>query len=132
MQQHALWHDSTEDALRSLVDQLGGFKRIGSSLRPSMSADQAGRWLAQCLDSTRPEKLGLDDLVWLLAEGRRKGCHVAAAYILRTAGYKAPEVLDAETELQRLQRQFVEATQALSLIGREIEAVAGQVGSRNA
>lgn len=123
MHQESLWHESTEDALRSLVDALGGFKKVGAMLRPTLPVDQAGRWLAQCMDASRPEKLALEDLLFLLAEGRKQGCHVAATFLMRRSGYKDPEPLDVETELQRLQRQFVEAAQSLSVIGHDIQTL---------
>lgn len=130
MQQQVLWHESPEEALRSLVDALGGFKKVGAQLRPSLPADQAGRWLAQCLDSGRAEKLALDELLWLLAEGCRRGCHVASTFFMRQAGYKTPEPMDVETELQRLQREFIAATQSISALGQEIQCIGAKLSSK--
>ena len=99
-------------------------------MRPSLSADQAGRWLAQCLDASRPEKLALEEVVWLLKQGRLRGCHVAASFFMRSAGYKDPEPMDAETELQRLQREFVDATQMIGAIGNRMQALSAQIADQ--
>lgn len=111
--QGELFHESAEEAVRALVAALGGMKRVGAELRPTLPVDQAGRWLAQCLDAERAEKLSLADLVFLLRAGRSAGVHVAAAWLLREAGYADPVPVDPLSETERLQREVLSATTVL-------------------
>lgn len=121
MPQQSLWYDEPEDAFRSLVDALGGFKKVGSEMWPSLAAVAAGQRLAQCLDSSRPEKLSLSEVHFLLKKGREANCHVAMTYLARGADYEAPLPVDPETETQRLQREFIEATRTLAQLSSRIE-----------
>lgn len=121
--QQPLWHDTPEDAFRSLVDALGGFKKVGADLWPALPVDQSGRRLAQCLDPDRAEKLTLSEQGLLLRRGRMAGIHTAAAFLLRDAGYAEPVPVDPETEKQRLQREYVQATRALLAMGQRIETL---------
>lgn len=57
MSQPALFHESIIDALRELVQGLGGTKAVGARMRPEMPVDHAGRWLSDCLNDARREHL---------------------------------------------------------------------------
>lgn len=124
--QQPLWHDSAEDAFRSLVDAIGGFKRVGCELWPALPADQAGRRLAQCLDADRPEKLTLAETAMLLRRGRMAGVHTAATFLMRDAGYADPVPVDPETEKQRLQREFIAAQQNMARMLNRIGELDGR------
>lgn len=119
--QESLWHDTIEDALRSVIDGLGGFKKIGGHLWPSLPADDAGRKLAKCLDRSRPEKLSFDELLMILRLGRDAGVHVGMAFITQTTGYETPQPSDPVTEKEQLQRDFVRSVAELSRIQKRIE-----------
>lgn len=125
--QGSLWHESFRDALRDLVSVLGGFKAVGSRMWPAKPADEAGRHLADCLNTAKPHKLSLEELEWLLCEGRRANCHIGMHYIARRADYERPEPVDPETELQKLQREYVEATRALVKLASRIDTKAADV-----
>lgn len=124
--QQNLWHDTPEQALRSAVDALGGFKRVGSEIWPALPADAAGRKLSQCLDDDRPEKLSLSELCMVLRMARTKGIHVAAAFLMTDAGYADPVPVDPETEKEKLQREFIAATAALSQMASRIQTLAAR------
>lgn len=68
-------------ALDEIVRALGGHKAAGARLRPELPADKAGAWLLDCLAGERREKLSLEQIEMLLAEGRRAGCHVGMSYL---------------------------------------------------
>lgn len=122
MSQAQLWYETPEDALQSLVDALGGYKRVGAELRPSMPAAEAGRWLSDCLNAARPHKLEIRDLLWLLKKGREAGCHVAIAYINEHSGYAAPDPVNPEDEHAKLQREFINAVANLETIRKRLDA----------
>lgn len=121
-QQYELIHESINDALREVVQALGGTKKVGALLRPDRLVDEAGRWVSDCLNTERRERLDPDQVLWLLREGRKVGCHGAMNYIARVSGYSATPI-EPEDERARLQRQFIEATQQLSRLASRIETV---------
>ena len=96
--QQPLWHDTIHDALRALVDALGGPKRVAGELWAGRELGDAQRYLLKCLDTDRSEKLGLDEFVWLLRRGREAGCHVVAEYLAGACLYELRPVDPAARE----------------------------------
>lgn len=123
MIQESLFHESIYDALRAIVERAGGAKNTGMRLRPSKSADEAGRWLLDCLNPSRAERLSPEDLLHLLRIGRDVGYHGAMTYLAGEAGYRA-EPVEPEDERARLQREFVEAVKASAKIADKLERLA--------
>ena len=123
--QPALFHESINDALRELVAALGGTKAVGARMRPELSADHAGRWLADCLNGDRREHLTPERVVWLLIEGRKAGVHGAMAWLAGECGYSAPAPVDPEDERAKLQREYIEAARAMQHLAAQIERTAG-------
>lgn len=122
MDQQSLWHDSPEEALRSLVDALGGPKRVGAELMgPGKRLEEARRLVLHWCDESRPEKPGMGELLWLLARGRQEGCHTFAAFLMREAGYADPMPVEPEDERARLMREYVRATRSLEAISRRMD-----------
>ncbi|MCC5809886.1 MAG: hypothetical protein JJU06_05885 [Ectothiorhodospiraceae bacterium] len=124
-EQQALWHDTLEDALRDLVVALGGPKRVGSMIWPDKDLSAAARLLNHCLDPERPEKLELSQVVFLLVTGRERECHTAMHYLTAAAGYETPRPINVETENQKLQRQYIEATQQMAQLVKKMERING-------
>lgn len=122
MDQPALFHESINDALRELVAALGGTKPVGARMRPELSADHAGRWLADCLNNDRREHLTPERMLWLLAEGRKVGIHAAMEYLAHECGYAATAV-EPEDERAALQREYIEAARAMARLSDRIERV---------
>lgn len=121
--QQDLWHDTPEDALRSAVDALGGFKKVGSELWPALPIEQAARRLAQSLDADRAEKLSLAELCLVLRMARAAGVHVAASFLMADAGYGEPVPVDPLTEQQKLQREFLTGLASLQKLGKRLETL---------
>ncbi len=96
--QHALWHDTIHDALRALIDALGGPKRVAAELWAARDVGDGQRYLLKCLDAERPEKLGLDEFVWLMRRGRDAGCHVVAEHLASACMYELRPVDPAAVE----------------------------------
>ncbi|MES2972403.1 MAG: hypothetical protein V4757_02295 [Pseudomonadota bacterium] len=92
--------DTLNDALRSLVQALGGFKKVGGLMQPDN--EHADQWLRHCLDGNRREKLSPEQVIWLLHEGRKVNFHAAMDYVGQKTGYKHKPV-DLDEQRQALQ-----------------------------
>ena len=121
--QPSLFHDTYEDAIRDTVMSLGGYKKVGSMLWPAMPADDAGRKLSACLNTDKREKLDLGELRLIRREGRKAGVHILASYENRDAGYAEPQPLAPEDEAAQLQREYIAAVKAMSLIQARMDRV---------
>lgn len=111
------------EALREVVQALGGAKKIGVMMRPEKSANEASRWISDCLNAERREKFDPEQVMWLLREGRNIGCHSAMYFVGREAGY-AVEAIEPLDEMAELQRQFIDASKGLSKMAERIESLA--------
>jgi len=112
--------DSYSEAIRAAINSLGGFKCVGVELRPEKNAVDAGRWLADCLNHDKRDKLDPDQLAYIRRRSREVGCHVLASYEMRDAGYSRPQPVAPEDEAAELQRKFIESVKALETIQRMI------------
>lgn len=119
-EQLQLIHESVRDAVRSAIAALGGPKRVAVQLRPSWEPDRAQKWLSNALDDGRPEKLVIEDFIWILKEAKRVGFHNAMRYFAAECEYNCTPV-EPEDELARLQRDYINAVQALSKLTPKIE-----------
>ena len=90
------------EALAALVHALG-VKRCVAGMWPTRDEAQGRTYLLHCLDPERAEKLGLDELMWLLREGARGGVHDAAEYIAHTCLYDLRPVAPAEAQAELAQ-----------------------------
>ena len=121
MDQPALFHESLTDALQDCIRALGGAKVVGHAMRPEKSIDDARRWLLDCLNPDRAERLAPDQVLWILREARKVGCHAGAAYILRECGYADPQPVEPEDERAALQREFVQMGKAMKALFARME-----------
>jgi len=115
-QQDEMFHEDFRDALRHVVNALGGPKKVGQLLWPSLTVDQARCRLNNCLDPSRAEKLDYPEIIFIVAEGRKIGIHSAAAQFNRETGYADPVPIEPEDEAAELQRQFIKGVNALGQI----------------
>lgn len=113
MNQQPLWHEYPEDALRAVIDALGGPKKVGGALMPDKPVDDARREVDGWCDRHRKEKPTLSQLCWLIEEGRKTGCHVLIQYFGSSYRVEAIEPRDELAELQRAFIQSVEQQKAL-------------------
>lgn len=123
MSQQALFHESLTDAIRELVLALGGTKKCGPMLRPEMAADHASRWLSDCMNEDRRERLSPDQLLFLLRAGRQAGVHVLMGYLCEESGYSPPQPVEPRDEIAELQRQYIEAAKSMKAIAERMERV---------
>jgi hypothetical protein len=121
--QPSLFHDTYEDAIRDTVLALHGNKKVGSFLWPAIPADEAGKKLADCLNTEKREKLSLGELQMIRREARKVGVHILASYEMRDAGYADPQPLAPEDEAAQLQREYIAAVKAMSAIQSRMDRV---------
>jgi hypothetical protein len=124
-----LFFDSYEAAIGATVTALGGNKRVGSTLWPTMPADEAGRRLAHCLNPDKRDKLCPNELAMIRREARKKGVHILAHYEARDAGYAEPLPLNPEDEAAQLQREYIAAVKGLQALADRIDRNASMRGA---
>lgn len=113
-------NESLNDALVELVKALGGSKVVGSMMRPEMLAEDAGRWLRDCLNPKCRDVLSPERLLLLLRLGREHGCHAAMSFIGSDVGYSTSPIAP-EDENAQLMREFIAATRANARIAEKLE-----------
>lgn len=116
-----LFVEDYNEAIRALVQALGGFKRVGHEMKPDLGVEAAGRWLADCCNPAKREKLAPTELAYLRRRGRMEGCHVLAAFELREAGYGDPVPIEPQDERAALQREFVQAAKGFQNLFARME-----------
>jgi hypothetical protein len=109
-----LFVEDYNEAIRATVQALGGFKRVGHELKPDLTVDAAGRWLADCCNPDKREKLAPTELAYIRRRARMAGVHVLAAFELRDAGYAEPQPIEPEDERAALMREFVQASRGFT------------------
>lgn len=116
MSQNTLFSEDINDALRDVVRALGGTKEVGHRLRPELAPPEAGSWLKDCLNPSRRERLNPEQVMWLLREARKVGCHTAMHFVCDEAGYARAAALEPQDEATKLQRDFIDAVAMLKKI----------------
>lgn len=113
MQSEMPFYDSPEDALKAVIQQLGGIKRVGPKLFPDKSVDAAARYLLDCVNSDRSEKLALSQIMMLLRLAHEAGYHTAYAWLSGEIGYDIKPITKAE-EQDRLTCVIEQSTKTLA------------------
>lgn len=116
--------DDLNDALRATINALGGMKAIGVELKPEKTAVDAGRWLADCLNADKRDRLAPDQVAFIRRKARAAGVHILAAFEMQDAGYAPPVAIEPEDERAKLHRDFVNAVEKLSRIQAELARAA--------
>lgn len=124
-----LFYDSPEDALRDVIHALGGNKTAGAMLRPELSADEAGKWVSDCLNPDRAQTFRPGHVLLLLRKGREVGCHAAANHLMREAGYADPVPVEPEDEKARLEREFIAAAKSLQSMAERLQRIGVRVAA---
>lgn len=128
MTQDSLFYESVTDALDGVVKACGGAKAVGCRLWPEKTPQAAHTLMLACLNEARPEKLSPEQVLYLLAAGRKVGCHAAMNYLAREAGYSDPLPVEPEDERARLMREYIEAVKGMQNMTSRMER-AGLLGA---
>lgn len=130
MIQPSLFHEDIWQALTDCVRALGGAKKVGATMRPELDPSDAGRWLLDCLNPARKDKLDLQQIIFLLTEARDIGCHAGMTYLCRVSGYADPSPIEPEDELASLQREFIESNREQQARAARLEALFSRTQAR--
>lgn len=117
--------ESVNDALRELVRNLGGHKRVGPQLWPELALEAAANRLRDCLNPDRRDKLSPEQVLFMLRLARNSGYHGAMEFLAYDAGYDRPRPVAAEDKVAALQNAFVDAVDKLESIQREMKRTQG-------
>lgn len=113
------------DAAREAVKRLGGAKRVGPQIWPDKTPEGSSRYLHDCLNPARAERLSPSQLLLLMRLAREIGFHGLTAYLLQEAGYAPPVPLNPQTEAEMLVQHMDSLVERLGpLLGR-LERVRG-------
>jgi hypothetical protein len=121
MDQGSLFIERFEDAVDALVRAIGGRKNVAQRLWPTKDPRDAHNLIDACLNTARREKLGAEEIQWLLAEGRKANCHILAEYLIGKAGYAPPVPVDPESEKEKLAREFMRSVEEQRKITARME-----------
>lgn len=121
-----LVHEDVNDLAKALVAALGGTKVVGPLLFPQKSADNAARYLADCLNPNRDHDMGIERFLLLLKmarEGRegKGGIHFGIEWIADELGYSRPMPIEPEDARAALQRQFLAGVEDLKQLAKRLE-----------
>lgn len=123
MDQTALFYESFNDALDACVKACGGAKVVACKIWPDKTPEAAHRLLLACLNEGRDEKLGPDQVLFILKIARDRGFHSGMNFITRDAGYSDADPIEPEDERARLQREFIEAQRSMQKLAERMERV---------
>lgn len=127
MQQQPLFFDDVNEAIKALVQYLGGPKKVGPMLRPELTIDAAATYIRDCVNQDRREKLSPEQLLLLMKKGREAGCHVLMGFLADDSGYKAPEPLEPEDEAAELMKAFIATGESMKAISARMEKLSNLV-----
>lgn len=113
MQVDLPFYESPEDALRAAVQYLGGTKKVGVMLWPDKGVDASSRYLLDCLNASRSEKLEITQIMRLFTLAKETGHHGPFTWFSEQIGYDARPITKAE-EVDRLTTVIEQSTKTLA------------------
>lgn len=90
--QERLFFEDINEALREVVQALGGAKKVGPLFWPEKTVEQAHNLLLACLNCERKERLTPEQVLLLLRWGHDVDCHGAMQFIGQQAGYEVKPI----------------------------------------
>jgi hypothetical protein len=120
MNQIPLIIDTLNDAIRDTSRAIG-VKEVARLLWPIKPADEAARYLNDCLNPERPHKLSGEEILAIARLGRERGIHLIIAFANMDAGYAPPQPVDPEDQRAELQRRFNESVATLERLAAQIK-----------
>ena len=125
MDQPPLFYEDINEAIRAVVTAMGGAKTVSEIFWPEKNVVDGAKYLNNCLDSTRNEKLSLEQIMYLLKKGREIDCHTAMHFINVESGYAPPQTREPEDEVAELQREYIQSVKAQGQITKRLERILG-------
>jgi len=109
-----------EEALRTCVDAIGGLQEVGHTLRPDLSPEIAGQWLAHCLTAKCRDKLSLSQIWWIQQRAKAAGEHSGNEQWNQGIGYQVTAVIDPKEEMADMAKQAEQHARQASELSREV------------
>ncbi len=110
--QEPLFYEDWRGAFRQLVGALGGPKKAGAMLRPTLTPSAAANWVNDCLNPDRDTKFDFEDIETLLRKGRELHIHCAIWQLCDAVGYARPTIAPSKSPNQlraeRMERLLLE------------------------
>lgn len=122
--QENLWHDTVYSATSALVYALGGPQTVAYKLWPSKDPIASGRYLSNCLDSDRHEKLALDEFIQIIKWGREAGYHHVAKFLADECFYELRVIEPAERK-DELRTQVLNMSREMQQLFKQLERLEG-------
>ena len=129
--QLSLHHESISDALREVIQAIGGPKTVGERMFPDMPVDHAASRIRDCLNTDRRDRFTPDQVLMILRLGHQVGCHAGMVFMARELGYSDPVPVEPEDEVARLQSDFIEASKALVTMAGKIDQMQARVSLKS-
>lgn len=114
--------DSLNDAIRDTCRAIG-FNDIALELWPKKGAKEAARYLNDCLNPDRAQKLDGEEILYIARRGREVGCYLITAFINQETGFAPPIPIDPEDTKAELQRAYIESVKEQRRIAERLERV---------
>lgn len=118
-----LLYEDELDAARDAVKHLGGAKKVGPLIWPDKAPETAARYLHDCLNPSRAERLSPSQLLLLMRMAREVGFHALTAYLLREAGYAPPVPVQPQTEAELLTRRMESMVGEFAALTERLERI---------
>jgi hypothetical protein len=122
MEQMPLVVDTLNDAVRDTA-RIIGVKRIAKELWPSKGEEAAARYLNDCLNPDREQKLSGEEILHIARRGREVGCYLITMFICADTGFATPTPIDPDDQRAELQRQFIEGAARLERLASRIKGM---------
>ncbi len=122
MQDELPFYENPEESLTACVQALGGAKKVGAKLFPDKTVDNARDYLLACLNSTRSEKLGYTQIIYVFREAKQIGFHAGFEWWSRSCEYEARPITKAE-EVDRLTTVVEQASKTLAVAAAALERI---------
>lgn len=120
-----LMYEDELDAARDAIKHLGGAKKVGPMVWPDKTPEAASRYLLDCLNPSRAERLSPSQLLMLMRLAREVGFHGLTAYLLREAGYSPPVPVEPQSEAYLLSRELESMLDKASALAGRLERIKG-------
>lgn len=114
--------DDLNEALKSAIKALGGYKVVGKALWPELLNDTSAQRLRDSVNPDRRDKLSPEQFIFILRLAREKGFHATMDFVAFDLGYKAVPV-DPSTQEAELQERFINAVDGLTAIQSQLQRI---------
>lgn len=118
-----LLYEDELDAARDAVKHLGGAKKVGPMIWPDKTPDGAARYLLDCLNGQRAERLAPSQLIMLMRLSREVGFHGLTAFIMRETGYAPPVPVEPTSEAELLTRRMQSMVGEFAALTQRLERI---------